>query len=210
MCEHGAATQERGGAQHLQIAGSLGATAARALHHRAAIRRGYRVVGVGAEPQQHSHLQSFRTHTRRRTVSSRCLTVIHAQSSAVTVANAPKDPLVLPARCPGHGAAEAFLRHGTMSLPPCRCCLCWQQWYRGYITCSRAEDKEHRIQNMPPTEQIIHVRRRIHATYRTCYLQSRAYITGLRAEHTYHATEHPQHTHPRSQLPRLPGMVRNM
>ena len=76
MCEHGAATQERGGAQHLQIAGSLGATAARALHHRAAIRRGYGVVRVRAVPQQHSHLQSYRQlRTCSLTVSSPCLTV---------------------------------------------------------------------------------------------------------------------------------------
>ena len=76
MCEHCAATRERRGAQHLEIAGSLGATAARALHHRAAIRRGYGVVRVGAVPQQHSHLQSYRQlRTCSLTVSSPCLTV---------------------------------------------------------------------------------------------------------------------------------------
>ena len=42
--------------QHLEVAGSLGATATRTLHHRAAVRRRHRVVGVSAIPQEHPHL----------------------------------------------------------------------------------------------------------------------------------------------------------
>jgi hypothetical protein len=104
MCEHCDATRERCGAQHLEIAGSLGATAARALHHRAAIRRGYGVVRVGAVPQQHSHLQSYR---QLRTCS---LTVGEHEHSV-------SRPVIFVAACWMELSRE-LLWHGTMSLLP--------------------------------------------------------------------------------------------